>query len=174
MELNILTFNELDPSEASLKATRSEVPCEACRRRKEGVLSETVGIAMFGTMEVVVVVVEMGSTCSARANSAALDGAVRRSFLWSGELVLLFMMSIYMSINFFSGASLFASLQKAKFTKAQVKSRRHTRELESTVPPDGQPLHDRRPFIQVEKEARTGTSRCKQVPFLSNQPRRTA
>ena len=94
MELNILTFNELDPSEASLKATRSEVPCEACRRRKEGVLSETVG--MFGTMEVVVVVVEevveMGSTCSARANSAALDGAVRRSFLWSGELVLLFMM----------------------------------------------------------------------------------
>ena len=93
MELNILTFNELDPSEASLKATRSEVPCEACRRRKEG--------GMFGTMEVVVVVVveevveevvEMGSTCSARANSAALDGAVRRSFLWSGELVLLFMM----------------------------------------------------------------------------------
>lgn len=97
VELNILTFNELDPSEASLKATRSEVPSEACRRRKEGVLSET-GMVMFGTMEVVVVVlaevvaevVERGSTCSARASSAALDGAVRRSFLWRGELVLLF------------------------------------------------------------------------------------
>ena len=114
MELNILTFNELDPSEASLKATRSEVPCEANRRRKEGVLSETVG--MFGTMEVVVVVVEevvvevveMGSTCSARANSAALDGAVRRSFLWSGELVLLFMM---LCRSTFSGASLWRDLQ---------------------------------------------------------------
>jgi hypothetical protein len=72
---------------------------------------------MFGTMEVVVVVVEMGSTCSARANSAALDGAVRRSFLWSGELVLLFMMSIYMSINFFSGASLFAVFKKLNLQK---------------------------------------------------------
>ena len=112
MELNILTFNELDPSEASLKATRSEVPCDACRRRKEGVLSETVG--MFGTMEVVVVVVvEMGSTCSARANSAALDGAVRRSFLWSGELVLLFMM---IRVRFFGGKfgeSSSASLSRA-------------------------------------------------------------
>ena len=115
MELNILTFNELDPSEASLKATRSEVPCEACRRRNKGVLSETVG--MFGTMEVVVVVVveevveevvEMGSTCSARANSAALDGAVRRSFLWSGELVLLFMM---LCRSTFSGASLWRDLE---------------------------------------------------------------
>ena len=116
MELNILTFNELDPSEASLKATRSEVPCDACRRRKEGVLSETVG--MFGTMEVVVVVVvEMGSTCSARANSAALDGAVRRSFLWSGELVLLFMIRyVSIRVRFFGGKfgeSLQASLSRA-------------------------------------------------------------
>ena len=124
MELNILTFNELDPSEASLKATRSEVPCDACRRRKEGVLSETVG--MFGTMEVVVVVVvEMGSTCSARANSAALDGAVRRSFLWSGELVLLFMM---LCRSTFSGASLWRDLQnKLKFAKFASPGRRTCR-----------------------------------------------
>ena len=130
MELNILTFNELDPSEASLKATRSEVPCDACRRRKEGVLSETVG--MFGTMEVVVVVVveevveevvEMGSTCSARANSAALDGAVRRSFLWSGELVLLFMM---LCRSTFSGAISKSSTSTLNLLKLQVRLGRRT------------------------------------------------
>ena len=118
MELNILTFNELDPSEASLKATRSEVPCEACRRRKEGVLSETVEVVVVVVVEEVVEeVVEMGSTCSARANSAALDGAVRRSFLWSGELVLLFMM---LCRSTFSGASSESSNTKSSKLKLQV------------------------------------------------------
>ena len=57
----------------------------------------------------------MGSTCSARANSAALDGAVRRSFLWSGELVLLFMM---LCRSTFSGASLWRD--QAKICKANL------------------------------------------------------